>query len=462
MKNKLLINGALVDGAQTLAVINPATGETFTNCARADLAQLEDAVRAAANASTSWSALSYGERGAYLVRLAEALDARKDEACEIITREQGRPLAQAMMEVAGAVARLRFYAAQELPDQVLRENEKSRVIETYAPLGVVAVIVPWNFPLMLLVSKVAAALVVGNTVVAKPAPTTPLSALFFGEVAADILPAGTLNIIADASDLGDQLTSHPLVSAVSFTGSIETGRKVMKSGSAGLKRLSLELGGNDAAIVLDDADLPSVLPAIFGMSMFNAGQVCVGTKRIYVPRTRYDEACSILGQYAQGMVVGDGMQPESQMGPLQNRQQYERVLELISDASANGTVVAGGHPLDREGFFVAPTIVRDLPRDSRLIREEQFGPVVPVIAYDDLDELIEYVNETEHGLGGTIWTADVQRGMELAKRIQSGTVWINQGPDGAPDLPFGGAKQSGLGDRGITAFTQPKVIVAAL
>ena len=462
MTYRMLIDGKLVEGASTLDVINPATGTSFASCARADAAQLDQAVAAAKRAFPAWSSLTYPERGAYLNRVAEALQARAEEMANLLVQEQGKPLRQAQGEVAGAVGGLRWFAGQELPLEVIRDNEREKIVEQRTPLGVVATIIPWNFPLALLANKVAPALITGNTVVAKPAPSTPLTGALLGEIVADILPPGVLNIVIDANDLGSALSGHPDVAMISFTGSTVTGRRVMESASGSLKRLLLELGGNDAAIILDDADVKEVARRVFDGAMVNAGQVCLAVKRVYAPRTMYDELCEELARLGSEVVVDEGLKQEAQMGPVQNKQQYDRVLELIDDAKSRGTVVVGGDRVDRDGYFIAPTIVRDLPDDARLVREEQFGPVMPVLAYDDIDDVVQRANDTEYGLSGTIWTKDVERGMEIALRIQAGTVWVNKHLDGPMDVPFGGAKQSGIGRakgvEGLKAFTQGKVI----
>lgn len=462
MTYRMLIDGKMVEGASTLDVINPASGNSFASCARADSAQLDQAVAAAKRAFPAWSSLTYPERRAYLYRVADALDARAEEVGTLLVQEQGKPVRQAQGEVAGAVGALRWFADQELPLEVIRDNEKEKIVEQRTPLGVVATIVPWNFPLALLANKVAPALITGNTVVAKPAPSTPLTGALLGEIVVDILPPGVLNIVIDANDLGAALSGHPDVAMISFTGSTVTGRRVMESASGSLKRLLLELGGNDAAIILDDADVKEVARRVFDGAMTNAGQVCLAVKRVYAPRTMYEELCDELARLGSEVVVDEGLKQGAQMGPVQNKKQYERVLELIDDAKAKGTVVVGGDRLERDGYFIAPTIVRDLPDDARLVREEQFGPVMPVLAYDDIDDVVQRANDTEYGLSGTIWTKDVERGMEIALRIQAGTVWVNKHLDGPMDVPFGGAKQSGIGRakgvEGLKAFTQGKII----
>jgi acyl-CoA reductase-like NAD-dependent aldehyde dehydrogenase len=361
---------------------------------------------------------------------------------------------------------MRYYASLALAPRVIRENARERIIEHRTPLGVVAAITPWNFPMILLMLKFAPALMAGNVVIAKPAPTTPLTTLLLGEVVAEIFPAGVFQTLADENDLGPLLTAHPGVPHVSFTGSTATGKKVLAGTADALKRFTLELGGNDAAIVLDDADVAIVAPKIFQAATINAGQVCLAAKRVYAPASLYDPLCDALAVLAKEAVVGDGLEQGAQIGPIQNRAQYEKLLGYLEEAREKGTVLAGGAPLAGDGYFIAPTIVRDLPDDARLVQEEQFGPVLPVLAYDDLDDAIARANATPWGLGGTVWTSDPKRGEEVAMRIDSGTVWVNRHLDLPLDVAFGGAKQSGIGRQqgieGMEEFTQAKVINIAL
>ena len=318
MAYRMLIGGKLVGGNLTLDVINPATGGVLEVAPRADEAQLNQAVAAAKAAFPAWSALSFAERGAALGKIADALEARADEFARLLTQEQGKPIAQATGEVMGAIVGLRTFAAAEVGTKVLRETESERIIEQRNPLGVVGAIMPWNFPVMLMAMKIGPALITGNTVVAKPAPTTPLTSLLFAEMAQPLLPPGVLNIIVDANDLGALMTKHPDVAKVSFTGSTATGKKVMESVASSLKRLTLELGGNDAAIVLDDVDVKKVAPAIFDAAMTNAGQICLATKRVYAPASLYDELCGELAKLAGEAVVDDGLKQGTTLGPIQN------------------------------------------------------------------------------------------------------------------------------------------------
>jgi acyl-CoA reductase-like NAD-dependent aldehyde dehydrogenase len=465
MMFKLVIDGKLVDGAASLDVINPATGKVFATCARASAVQLNEAVNAAKASQRGWGGLSHAERRAYLERLCNAIEERQEEFARLLTREQGKPLRQARAEIGGAMRRFRYYAALDCPPVVLRESEAERVVQYYAPLGVLAAITPWNFPFSLLVSKIAPGLIAGNTVVAKPAPTTPLTTLFLGELAAEILPPGVFNVIVDANDLGQQLSFHPDVAKIGFTGSTETGRRVMLSAAGTLKRLTLELGGNDAAIVLDDAHVREVARKVFDAAMLNAGQVCLAAKRVYVPRQMLDAFCDEVATLARNVVVGDGLDDKTQMGPLQNSLQFEKVLNLIETAKTQGTVIAGGHALDKPGYFIAPTIVRDLDDRADLVKSEQFGPVMPILSYDSLDDVVDRANATPFGLGATVWTSDYRRGIEVAKRLDVGTAWVNRHLDLAPDVPFGGAKQSGIGQEngieGLKSVMQLKILNVA-
>jgi acyl-CoA reductase-like NAD-dependent aldehyde dehydrogenase len=303
-------------------------------------------------------------------------------------------------------------------------------------------------------------------VIAKPAPTTPLTTLLLGEIAADILPGGVFQTIVDDNDLGALLTGHPDIAYVSFTGSTATGRKVLSSAAGTLKRFNLELGGNDVAIVLDDADIDVVAPAIFWSAMLNAGQICLATKRVYVPRMMMDAVCKALETLADQAVVGGGFAGETTIGPIQNKAQYDKILELIAEARDDGTIVAGGRAIAGGGYFVAPTIVRDLSDDARLVREEQFGPVLPILAYDDVDEVVRRANRSDYGLGGSVWTSDTARGIAVAARIESGTVWVNKHLDLPFDIAFGGAKQSGIGRQngvaGLEDYTQTRIVNAVL
>lgn len=467
MDTRLLIDGRLEDGAARLAVVNPATGRAFTTAPRADAAQAERAITAAKRAFPAWAALGYAQRRAHIEAFADAVAARSEEMVMLLNRERGGPLEQIRGEVAVTIAALRHFAAQELHPETLRQNEAERIVAQRYAQGVVAAITPWNRPITLLAFKLGPALITGNTVIAKPAPTTPLSTLLMGEAAVDTLPAGVFQTLVDDNDLGSLLTSHPDVAHVSFTGSTATGKKVLASASATLKRFTLELGGNDVAIVLDDADIDTVAPKIFAAAMINAGQVCYATKRLYVPTSMAAAMGEALAKLAREAKVGDGLEPGTLIGPVQNRMQYDKVLGFIQSArQEGGRFLAGGNPIPGDGYFIEPTIVAGLSEQARLVREEQFGPVLPILTYDNIDEVVARANDSPYGLGGSIWTADPARGFQVASRIESGTVWVNQHMALPFDVPFGGAKESGLGlqngIQGMEDFTQLRIVNARL
>ena len=463
---KLLIDGKGVTGSTSFDVINPATGEPFARCPKADSGLVNHAIAAAKAAFSAWSATPIDERAALIARVADRLEERLNEFASLLTREQGKPLDQAAFEIAGSVYTLRTFAGMRPRTVTLREQDGNKVTEHRTPLGVVAAITPWNFPVVLAMNKIGPALVTGNTMVLKPAPTTPLTTLLFGEICGEILPPGVINIVCDENDLGEILTAHPDVAKVAFTGSTETGKKVLTSAAGNLKRVTLELGGNDAAIVLDDVEPALAARKIFEGAMSNAGQICVAIKRAYVPEAMYDRVCDELAQLAKNTVVDDGSKQGAKVGPIQNAKQFERVKELLADANERGTVIAGGAPLDRPGYFIPPTIVRDLDDDAPLVREEQFGPVLPVLKYRDIDEVINRANDSKYGLGGSVWGRDVARATEIAMRIDSGTVWVNQYLAIDPAIPFRGARQSGmgseLGQAGLEEYTQPHIVNAVL
>ncbi|MCS6947271.1 MAG: aldehyde dehydrogenase family protein, partial [Steroidobacteraceae bacterium] len=362
----LLINGRAVSGATSLPVINPATEQVLAVCARADSAQLHAAVQAAKAAFAAWSAVPLETRRAKLLAIADACEQRSEELARLLTAEQGKPLAHARGEVAGSIFFIRALASFEMKPKVVAEDAGGRFVEHRAPLGVVAAITPWNFPISLITVKAVPALLAGNTLVAKPAPTTPLTTLRYLEIFNEFLPPGACNVIVDNNDLGSELTAHPDVAKISFTGSSATGKKVMASAAATLKRVTLELGGNDAAIVLDDVEPKTAAQRLFDGAMVNSGQVCLAIKRAYVPERHYDAICEELARLADAAKVGDGMQPDTEFGPIQNKMQFERVKSLIDDARRVGKIVAGGETFG-PGYFVRPTIVRDLPDDARLV-----------------------------------------------------------------------------------------------
>ncbi len=459
---KLLIGGRLVDGDMTMDVINPATGAPFCTVPRASAAQADAAIAAAKTAVPGWSALPWADRQARLIALADAIAARKDEIARALTMEQGKPLAEAMGELAWTDGYLRHYATLELPDRVIQDDEAGYIAVKHRPLGVVVGIIAWNFPLLVACWKIGPAVLAGNAIVLKPAPTTPVCALILGEICAEILPAGVVNIITDANDLGPHLTAHPDVAKVGFTGSTATGKRIAASGADTLKRVTLELGGNDPAIVLEDVDVRETAQAIFGNAFLNNGQVCLAVKRAYVHADIYDAMCGELARLAEAAVVDDGLQQGTQIGPIQNATQFEKVKGFLESARAEGTVVAGGEVMERAGYFIRPTIVRDVTDGDRIVDEEQFGPILPLIKFDDVEDVIARANASEYGLGGSVWSKDVGRAADIAARIESGQVWVNQHIAIGPHIPMAGFKNSGLGVEqsveGLAEYTQTQVV----
>jgi acyl-CoA reductase-like NAD-dependent aldehyde dehydrogenase len=459
---KIWINGKAVDGTSEMSVINPATEEVFATIARSGPEQLEQAISAAKAAQKDWAKTPIAVRQDALKAISRGIHDRADEIARIQTMESGKPLAESIGEVAFTQIFLDHFTTFDLPVEVVQDDEEKRVEVHRKPLGVVACIVPWNFPLLIGAHKVALALLAGNTCVLKPAPTTPITSALFAEICAGVLPAGLVNTVNDENDLGDALTAHPDVAKVSFTGSTATGKKVMVSAAGTLKRLTLELGGNDAAIVLPDVDVEDTAAKLFGAAFMNCGQVCIGLKRTYVHESIYDEMCDALAKLADAAVVGDGLNEGTEIGPLNNRMQFDKVRGFLENAKQAGTIVTGGNVPDKKGFFVQPTIVRDVNDGDEIVDTEQFGPIMPVIKYSDVDDVIERANASDYGLGGSVWSKDLDKAKEIALQIESGTTWINKHLDFGPNVPFGGAKQSGIGVEfsleGLHEFTQVRVI----
>jgi acyl-CoA reductase-like NAD-dependent aldehyde dehydrogenase len=446
-----------------IKVVNPSTGEVFAEAPECSAAELEQVMAAAAAAQPVWAA-SADQRRSFLEEAAAAVDAEVDAIASLLTAEQGKPLPLARREVAGVAGRLRYFAKLELTPDVLEDGDGGRVEVRYRPLGVVAAITPWNFPVGLAGWKLAPALRAGNTVVLKPSPFTPLSSVLLGEALNRVLPAGVVNVVTGGDALGAQMVSHPVPRKVSFTGSVAGGMAVNQAAAADLKRVTLELGGNDPAIVLDDADPGAIAKGMFWGAFINSGQACAAVKRVYVPERLRAGLVDALAAVAASVRVGDPTAEGTELGPLTTRPQFDRVSALVKDALGRGARAAsGGRAVDCPGYFYEPTVLTDIDDGVQVVDEEQFGPVLPVVGYRDLDDAIRRANATHFGLGSSVWTADPEHGAAVADRLEAGMTWINAHPVSSVEHPFGGIKHSGLGVEngiwGLRSFTDIHLVV---
>ena len=468
-----LMNSTTIADRAEFDVINPATKELCATCKSTSLDELEQVVARAREASIGWRVDQDARREA-LRRCAKALTKRRNtsDLAKLLSQEQGKPFKDAMKEVYGASHWFASIADVELDSPTQRDGG-GVVNWGYQPFGVVAAIVPWNFPLLLAASKIAPALLAGNSVVLKPSPFTPLATqamcAIFNEQAMSksypdpALPPGTLQMVAGDGELGRALVDHPGIGKISFTGSTATGKAIARQAAGNLKRLTLELGGNDAAIVLEDADVAQIAESIFWAAFTNAGQFCVGIKRLFVHQTLFEPLLARLVDIAKSVKVGDGSVPGTEMGPIANEPQFRRIIGLAQQAVADGAAIScGGEPVDLAGYFFPPTIVTGLGDEHPLVAEEQFGPILPVLSFGDESEAIQRANASPFGLGGSVWTSNLDRGVTMARQLECGTAWINQHGVLDPLIPFGGVKQSGLGYEngaiGVREFQRLQVI----
>ena len=391
--HKMLIGGSLTPGSRTMDIMDPSTGEAFDTVPDATAGDVETAVAAAKSAFSDWRNRSADDREAVLKAMADAIMGNLDELADLLIAETGRPRDLAMFELAHlAAGYLNYYGSLRIEPELILEDDARRVELHRKPLGVVAAVVPWNAPVFIACNKIAPAMAAGNTVVVKTAPTTPLTTLRLGELFAGIVPAGVLNILSGGNDAGAALVAHPDVAKVTFTGSTETGRKIMAACAPTLKRVTLELGGNDAAIVLPDAKVEEVAAPIFAFSFFNSGQVCAVIKRLYVHDSLYDAMCDALVAMAKGSKVASGREADAQFGPVQNKAQFDKVCDYLEQAKRDGKVIVGGEIEDRPGYFIPLTVVRDVTEGHAIVDEEPFGPILPVIRYSDIDDVVKRAN----------------------------------------------------------------------
>jgi len=458
---KMLVGGKLVESPETFGVINPSTAEVFAQCPDCTQDTCNEAISSAKNAFKTWRLTSFAERKACLEKAIKQIEAKTPEIMQVLTKEQGKPIGvigesqmpephwSSMMEMAAVGMFLGYFANLEVPDKVLSETDDMKVVEKNVPLGVVGGITPWNFPPLMAAWKIGEAVMTGNTIVLKPSPYTPLSTLMLSECFLDTFPAGVVNILGGGNQVGEWITKHPDIAKISFTGSILTGKAIQAVTSGTLKRLTLELGGNDAAIVLEGADVKKTAAAIFDKAMMNTGQVCVAVKRCFVPQGMHDEflqELTTLGKDAE-KAVGDGFAAGVKYGPINNKMQFDKVSELVEDAKKSGAKIhCGGAPCTDKGkgYFYPPTIISGVKEGVRIVDEEQFGPVLPVMPYSDVTEAVNRANHTLFGLGGSVW-GPVEKANEIAAMMDAGSIWVNDHADLGPDVPFGGRKESGVG-----------------
>jgi len=461
----MTIGGRAVPGAASFDVRNPSTGQVIGTAPNGSRADLDTAVAAAHAAFESWSQKSDAELAEACLAVTNKINAHAEELAVLITQEQGKPLngMGSRFEMGGAGAWAGYTAGLSLPVRVLQDNEQGRIELHRKPVGVVGSITPWNYPVLIAVWHLLPALRTGNTVVIKPSPNTPLATLRMVELLNEVLPAGVLNSVScddKTSNLGAEMSAHPTIRKIVFTGSCATGKRVMQSASHTMKRLTLELGGNDAGIVLPDADPKAIAEGLFWGGFINNGQTCAAMKRLYVHDSIHDDVCEHLVAYARKVRMGDGMDEQSMLGPVQNRAQFDIVSRLVSDAKKKGEVLLGGEAGD--GLFFPATIVAGLKNGDSLVDTEQFGPALPVIRYSVVDEAIRCANDSENGLGGSVWSSDVEHAKRIASRMECGSVWINKHGAIQPNAPFGGVKNSGLGveftEDGLKEYTDAQVV----
>ncbi|MDH4450030.1 MAG: aldehyde dehydrogenase family protein [Rhodoferax sp.] len=461
----LTINGQAVPGdAESFPIFNPATGALLGHAPASTRAQVDVAVTAARAAQPAWAALPDDERRALVVRVAEILATNSQYLAEWITREQGKPLTGpgALFEMQACVGWTQVAASLELPMEVAFEDDTRRDEIHRKPIGVVAAIAPWNWPLMIAIWQIIPALRAGNTVVLKPSEYTPLGTLEMVRLINAVLPPGVLNTVSGNGRTGDVLVRHPDVKKIMFTGSAATGRKIIEASAGNMARLTLELGGNDAAIVLPSADVQAMAQGLFWGAFLNMGQTCACIKRLYVHESHYENVISALKALAESIPMGDGMQEGILLGPVQNRMQFEKVVALVDAArNAGARIVTGGKP-KADSLFYPVTLVADVKDGNPLVDEEQFGPALPIIVYSDVNEAVRLANRLDVALGASVWGNDIEELKRVATKLEAGTVWINQHGAIHPMVPFGGIKASGygveFGIEGLKAVTVPQVI----
>lgn len=454
------------DSGDTRTILDPATGTLVGEAPVHTVEHLETAIKTAASMQPAWAALGHDARSAALLKAADAVERSAEELARLLSREQGKPLngPNARFEVGACAAWLRATAATPLEPETVVDDGETYAELHYRPIGVVGAIGPWNWPMMITVWQIAPALRMGNAVVVKPSEYTPLSVLALVKVINEELPEGLLTVVSGGREVGARLAEHPAIGKVMFTGSTVTGKAIIRSSADTIKRLTLELGGNDAGIVLPDADPAAIAEGLFWGAFINTGQTCAALKRLYVHDDIYDAVCEELTKVAAAMPMGVGLDENNVLGPLQNRAQYDIVASLVEAARDSGArILLGGDPdTGQPGHFYPATLVAEIDNSNPLVTEEQFGPALPIIRYSTVDEAISMANALDVGLGASVWSTDPARARKVAARLEAGTVWINKHGAVDPRVPFGGAKQSGygleFGVEGLKALGVPQAI----
>ncbi|KAK6384463.1 hypothetical protein LTS17_002026 [Exophiala oligosperma] len=447
-----IVNGGVRGSEKTNHSVDPATGEALPQLPIATKEDVDEAVNAAKAAFSSWSRTPVTERKAALAAFADSFESYTQDFAIMMTKESGKPLRFAVEEAECGPYWVRGMNKLELLDEIISDTPERRVTVRYTPLGVVAAIIPWNYPIQLSFVKLAAALSTGCTIILKPSPFAAYCTLKIAELAQQFFPPGVVQGLHGDEDLGPVLTAHPKINKITFTGSIMTGRKILESASRTLKRVTLELGGNDAAVICPDVDIPEVAQRIADFAFANSGQVCVAVKRVYIHESIYSEFRAALVQATKKLRVGNGFEQGVDLGPIQNELQYRRVCGFFEEMQKQGQRIAvggGGHSKSSSsGLFCEPTIIDNPGNDARIVLEEPFGPILPIMPWYSEEEVIRLANSTEMGLGASVWTNDLDQGDRIGRQLEAGSVWVNTHMDAAPEIPFGGVKQSGSGVEG--------------
>lgn len=464
MHTDLIINGQQIQGqGLSFAVINPANESVIAEVASASAGQVNDAVHTALQAFKAWKNVSDDAVKQAFAKIAADIRAEKDEIAQLITLEQGKTIGMAQFEVDAGASWIDYLSSLDIPVETIQEPNGKTIKVYNRPLGVVASVTPWNWPFMIAVWHIFPALKTKNCIINKPSEYTPLSTIKLVEIINRHVPAGVCSIVLGKGEIGQALTEHADVAKVTFTGSTRTGQSILSHSVSSLKSVVLELGGNDAGIVLADADVERAAQGIFASAFLNAGQTCAALKRLYVHESVYEALTEKLVQIANAQVMGDGANPEVTFGPVQNKMQYDKVNALIADAVARGgQVLTASKALPDHGYFIAPALIANVQEGIALVDEEQFGPVLPIIKFNAVDEVLERSNNTQFGLGGSIWSTDLAKAEQIASQMETGTVWINSHSDLSPAAPFGGWKLSGLGYsfglEGLLLFTHKQAV----